>query len=167
MTWGSDRSGMASSLTRRIEKTPSPRAAATASSTSTRWRADSSMMRSTIASLPRRGFAVDRGPQAALRVEQEVPRGHHRLPLGDPGQDHHLAVGAGPHLDLAWLEAPPGPGDEEVVPLSGVDDRLGGDDEAGGGRQGQVHRRVHARPQARPLAVEAVLELQADVQGAA
>ena len=54
--------------------------------------------------------------------------------------------------------------DEQVVHLARVDDRLGGDHEAGGGRQVQVDGAVHAGAQARPVSVDAVPELEAHAQ---
>src|SRR4051812_23709841 len=103
MTWGSDRSGMASSFTRRIDATAAIRAKPTPSRTSSRLRAQSSMIFSTMTALLSPP-SLNRRAQAALRVEQEVAGGHHRLALGDAAQDLDAVLDPRPHLHLARLE---------------------------------------------------------------
>src|SRR5215471_13620711 len=82
MTCGSDRSGIASSFIFLIDTSDATRAKPTPSRTSRRLRAQNSMIFSTMAlPLLPRGLPLDRGPQTAFRVAQEVPGGHHRFAL--------------------------------------------------------------------------------------
>ena len=81
-------------------------------------------------------------------------------PSDDAAQDLDAVLGARADLHQPRLEVAALLGDEEVLRLAGVDDRLRRDHQAGGGRQVQRDVAVHAGAQARSVAVEAVLELE-------
>src|SRR4051794_31682492 len=115
ITWGSERSGMASSFTRRMAATDPTRAKATASSTRSRLRAQSSMIFSTMAASAR--VALDGRAELALGVEQEVAGRHHHVALGQPGQDLHPVAHLPAHLHRARLEVPAPGGHEHVLVL--------------------------------------------------
>src|ERR1051325_4476941 len=118
MTCGSERSGMASSLARRMETSAATMAKPTPSSTRPRLRAQSSMILSTMTSL------LAPGAQPALRVDEEVAGGDHSLALGDAVEELHALAVARADLHGARLEVAALLGDEDVARVAGVDQRL-------------------------------------------
>src|SRR6185295_9064919 len=96
ITWGSERSGMASRRVRLMATAEPTRAKPTPNNTSKRLRAQSSMIFSTmgVSSAPgfrdrllavvfHRRLPLDGGAQPALGVDEEVARGHDGLSLAD------------------------------------------------------------------------------------
>src|SRR6187549_969269 len=63
------------------------------------------------------------GPQARLRVQQEVGRSHHPLAVREPGEDLEAAANLHPELHLARLEAALAPLDEHELAAPAVDHR--------------------------------------------
>src|SRR6516225_7621831 len=168
-TCGSERSGSASTGTRRIASTAPVNAIAESTITSPRRFAHHSMSLAIMAaSVPgpgRRGRragvrgvgaeALDGGLQAAFRVDQERGARHHRVALGEAAEygDAVAIAAAGPHA--AWLEPASAARQEHVRDLARVHHRLGRDHErAAAAARRHVDVTVHARAQQAVAVVE-------------
>src|SRR5438445_7819938 len=136
---------MASTFAWRIDHTPAAKAMATPSRTAKRFFAQSSMMRAIMAPplgvsagcrarslasglvlvVPGRGAErLHSRAQAALRVDEEVGRGHHLVGLGEAFQHLHASSGAGAEANDARLETALAARQEDVLQLARVDHRL-------------------------------------------
>src|SRR5512138_2218548 len=157
MTWGSERSGMASSFTARTAATAASIATPTPTRTTRRARAQSSMILATIPSPLARvrrvpSEALDGGAEAALGVDQEGGGGDDPLAGAHALEDRDLLLvrPAGPHAPR--LEAPAVLRDEHVLHLARVDERSARD-----------HHRLRRAQLEGDLPVHAGPELQAAV----
>src|SRR5262245_24109064 len=151
ITWGSERSGIASSGTLRTATSEPTTANAVKTNTSTRWAAQYSMILPTMgpSSVPVTGVGLlahagNGRLQAALRVDQERSTRHHRVAFGHPLQDlHAIAVlRAGPYHPR--LEVPRAPGHEHILVLAGVHHRLARERERRARAPGGPHPPEHA-----------------------
>src|SRR5688572_24831528 len=135
MTCGSERSGVASSFTRRSDSTATKASTAYAMTTATRYFAESSMMRPTIMALASlRRFHG--GAQAAFGVDQERGARHYTNALGDAGGDDDAIADLAPERDHVRIEDAVGPDDEGVGRSAGDDDRVARQED--GARLGEV-----------------------------
>ena len=110
--------------------------------------------------------SLNRGSQAALRIDEEVGGRHHGLAL-DQASDHlHPVVQPSAQLHPTWLVSTALLRDEDVLNVSGVHDRFGRHHQPGRCRQIQKHVSVHAGEQLEPGWARTVSKLQPQPQRA-